>query len=206
MAQRRHHYEHAFEGLLRGRRVPYVAVDEARRALLPSAFSHSAPSCSPGHEAGATPGDPCGALKSFDFVIYGQGANLLVEVKGRRLAGAGRMESWVTAEDVRSLSRWETLFGPEFEAAFVFLYWCDGQPPDALFEDVFEHGGRWYAARCVRVREYARHMRTRSERWHTVDLPRAAYERLAAPLMPRAHALWGATHVGDAPPLLEPVG
>ena len=35
MAQRRHHYEAAFEGYLRQRRIPYVAVDEAKKSLLP---------------------------------------------------------------------------------------------------------------------------------------------------------------------------
>jgi hypothetical protein len=206
MAQRRHHYEHAFEGLLRERRVPYVAVDEARRALLPRTHTLDPATASPGIHATGQPASESGALKSFDFVIYGQGSNLLVEVKGRRLTAPTRMESWVTAEDVRSLSRWETLFGPEFEAAFVFLYWCECQPADALFEEVFEHAGRWYAARCVRVREYARHMRTRSQRWQTVDLSREAYERLAAPLMARPTSLYGATYVGNAPPILEPVG
>lgn len=37
MAQRRHHYEQAFEAFLREERIPYVAVNEARKALLPGA-------------------------------------------------------------------------------------------------------------------------------------------------------------------------
>jgi hypothetical protein len=169
MAQRRHHYEHAFEEYLRTRRIPYVAVDEARKALLPHAGL-------PGIDQGPS-------LKSFDFVIYGQGANLLVEVKGRRVAHrtktAGRLESWVTAEDVESLGRWEGLFGPEFDALFLFVYWCNQQPPDALFQEVFEHRGRWYALRSVRVREYAAAMKVRSPRWGTVDIPGAVFERIS---------------------------
>ena len=35
MAQRRFHYEQAFEYYLRANRVPYVAVDEAKKSLLP---------------------------------------------------------------------------------------------------------------------------------------------------------------------------
>ena len=35
MAHRRDHYDRAFEGFLRARRIPYVAVDEARKTLLP---------------------------------------------------------------------------------------------------------------------------------------------------------------------------
>lgn len=214
MAQRRHHYEAAFEGYLRARRVPYVAVDEARKALTP---------------AGSLGAE--GSLKSFDFVIYGQGANLLAEVKGRKLAprarsrgplvtvGAGsellfrpvaaapRMESWVTLEDVESLRSWQRLFGPEFEAAFVFVYWCDEQPADGLYHEVFEHHGRWYTLRAVRLDSYAAAMKPRSVRWGTVDLPRAAFDRLAMPFAPAGMSDSALLFdPGPQAPLLDPLG
>jgi hypothetical protein len=181
--QRRHHYEHALEGYLRARRIPYIAIDEARKALLPESRRSA-----------------LGALKSFDLVIYGHGSNLLVEVKGRRIVAcrnhapsgtrrrfsavqpAPRLESWVTLDDVESLAQWESLFGPSFEAAFVFVYWCHDLPPDALFEEIFEDSGRWYAIRCVRLRDYAAAMRTRSPRWRTVHVPARDFDRLSGPL------------------------
>ena len=56
-------YEAAFEAMLRARGIPYVPIDEAKRALFSSA-----------------------KLKSFDFVVYSKtGPNLLVDVKGRQL-------------------------------------------------------------------------------------------------------------------------
>ncbi|MDX2130685.1 MAG: HYExAFE family protein [Planctomycetota bacterium] len=191
--QRRHHYEQAFENYLRARRIPYVAVDEARKALLPGdrfpALRHD------GH-----------ALKSFDVVIYGEGANLLVEVKGRRImprrsarasAGAARLENWVTLDDVESLSRWEMLFGPSFEGVFLFVYWCDELPPDALFDEIFEHAGRWYSLRCVRLADYKARMRVRSPRWRTVHLAPADFSTVGAPLAPIApHALPAGRRVG----------
>ena len=62
MANRKVIYEACFEDYLRTAGVPYVAVDEAKKALF----------------AGVR-------LKSFDFVVYSaSGANLLVDVKGRR--------------------------------------------------------------------------------------------------------------------------
>jgi hypothetical protein len=173
MAQRRHHYEQAFEGYLRAHRVPYVAVDEAKKALLPAMQTGMG-------------GPEGGSLKSFDFVIYGQGTNLLVEVKGRK-AGAGRrgggsrLESWVTLDDLTSLQRWEGLFGPEFQAVFVFVYWYERQPADALFQEVFESRGRWYALRSVRVGDYASAMKVRSPKWRTVDIPPARFERVSVP-------------------------
>jgi hypothetical protein len=178
VAQRRHHYEHAFEeGFLRARRIPYVAVNEARKALLPD------PGHAPAHPPAADP-----ALKSFDFVLYGPGANLLVEIKGRRLAGSTapgrrpRLECWTTQDDVDSLTAWERLFGSGFAAAFVFIYWCEALPAGALFEEMIEHHGRWYALRVVPVATYAAHMRPRSPKWRTVHLPAPAFERVCIPL------------------------
>jgi hypothetical protein len=183
MSQRRHHYERAFEEYLRSRRIPYVSVDEARKALLPdSAQLRIAAS-----DSRQT------ALKSFDFVVYGDGANLLLDVKGRRVVPRrskspnpvvtprSRLESWVTEDDIHSLTHWERLFGESFQAAFLFVYWCDEQPPDALFQEIFEYRGRWYALRAVTLQEYVRVMKPRSARWRTVDVPTAAFERVSQP-------------------------
>lgn len=211
MAQRRHHYEKAFEDFLRARRIPYVAVNEAKKALLPES---AALATLERDDAG----NPIRhALKSFDFVLYGGGVNLLAEVKGRRIPRArpsvdpqradaaasvdlfeassrrsnrkalkpprrSRLDTWVTLDDVESLSRWERLFGPSFEAAFIFVYWCDEQPPDALFEEVFEHRQLWYAIRAVTLSEYRAAMKVRSPRWRTVHLPQAAFDRISRPL------------------------
>jgi hypothetical protein len=212
--QRRHHYEHALEEYLRARRIPYVAVDEARKTLLPRGL---VPRVRSPEDIGAA-----ASLKSFDFVIYGQGTNLLVEVKGRQVKHrtaapsrgtdpgllftprplrTGRLESWVTLDDVSSLQRWEALFGPEFQGVFVFVYWCASQPPDALFQEVFEHRGRWYALRAVRVRDYALHMRVRSPKWRTVNLPANVFEQVSSPFGPD----WARTF-GAELPALETIG
>lgn len=214
MREQGRHYERAFEEYLRVHRIPYVAVDEARRALVPAGIGCGAEG---GGHGGVGGDDAGGELKSFDFVVYGAGGvNLLVDVKGRRAAGAiGRtssLQSWVTEEDVRSLQRWERLFagagpaagepggsGAGFRAAFVFMYWCDGQPPDALFQEVFEYRGRWYALRMVPVGGYAAAMKPRSGRWRTVHLPARDFERLSQPfswpaLAPRPAAVPLYTH------------
>ena len=163
MALRRFHYDLAFEHYLRSKQIPYVAVDEAKKAL------HGASS-----------------LKSFDFVVYSKSAhNLLVDVKGRKHSGrTGRsLQNWVMREDAEDLTRWEEVFGAGFRAAFVFLYWCDAQPPDALFHEVFEFNGRWYAVLAVTVGDYRASMSKRSERWETVHVPAAAFMGMARPLM-----------------------
>ncbi len=181
---RRHHYELAFESYLRAHRIPYVAVDEARKALLPEGAALTATDAS----------GRAHALKSFDFVMYpcggNEGANLLIDVKGRKVMtrsrrgdSIGRLENWVTEEDVSSLATWQSLFGPGFRAAFAFVYWCDAQPPDGLFQHIIEHRGRWYAVRAILADDYATRMRTRSVRWKTVHLPSEDFERMSRPLV-----------------------
>ena len=220
MGQRRHHYEVAFEAFLRARRVPYVSVNEVRAAVLPegAALRPDAPSEGRGQ-----------TLKNFDFVIYGRQENLLVEIKGRKLArprstrpgrspsdararpliaprapARGRLESWVGRDDVEGLGVWQRLFGPEFRAVFVFVYWCDDQPPDALFEELFEYRGRWYALRAIDLDDYAGAMRTRSERWRTVHLATGDFHALSRPFAPPAMGL--APDPGDLEPALVPLG
>lgn len=194
MAQRRHHYERAFETLLRRARIPYVAVNEAKRALLPkgAVLACDRAGVGAGVGAGSGRGPHPGRLKNFDFVVYGEGTNLLVEIKGRRLptpadtaptAGLPRLESWVSLDDVEAMGVWEQLFGEGFEAVFVFLYAADDQPPDGLFTEFFEHDGRWYTTRAVRLGDYKAAMKTRSPRWRTVDLPTQTYAALSVPFV-----------------------
>lgn len=169
MCQRRFHYDHAFEQYLRQHAIPYVAVDEARRAL-----------CS---RPVAGLGDV--SLKSFDFVVYGSArGNWLIDVKGRKHTGrsARSFDNWVTRGDVESLAQWERLFGKGFRGAFVFLYWCGAVAPESLFQEVFTCDSRWYALLAVTLEDYRRHLRPRSARWQTVHIPAAAFKSVTQPL------------------------
>src|SRR4051812_5735172 len=109
MADRSVHYEAAFEAYLRDKGIPYVAVDEAKKAMFSNA-----------------------KLKSFDFVVYNKsGPNLLVDIKGRQLRGRGgrtpSYQTWATEQDVADLLQWQQVFGDGFEAVLMFVYWID--PP-----------------------------------------------------------------------------
>ena len=169
MANRRFHYDRAFEHYLRANAIAYVAVDEAKRALTGDAKNRVLPT----------------KLKSFDFVVYSEsGPNLLIDVKGRKHAGTtGRsFQNWVTRDDVASLEKWAELFGEGFKPAFAFLFWCDAQPPDALFHEVFEYGGRWYAVLAVKLGDYTAHMKDRSAKWDTVSIPAGVFDRVSMPM------------------------
>jgi len=156
-------------------------VNEARKTLLPDRATLK---IAEGDAAAKT-------LKSFDFVIYGSTTNLLIEIKGRKLGSTQtrpntkpRLESWVTLDDIESLQTWQRLFGEGYDPVFIFVYQCVAQPPDGLFQEVFEHAGSWYMLRAVRLQDYLQHMRTRSPRWRTVHLPTDVFERISHPFAP----------------------
>ncbi|HYO08264.1 MAG TPA: HYExAFE family protein [Tepidisphaeraceae bacterium] len=161
MADRTIHYEAAFEAFLRSRGIPYVAVDEAKKALFANA-----------------------KLKSFDFVVYSKaGPNLLVDVKGRQLrdrTGRKGFETWTTERDVEDLMQWEQVFGDGFRAVLTFVYWID--PPLTPGPGMFEHRERWYILMGIDLAEYRNAMRRRSAKWETVCLPAEEFRNLARPL------------------------
>jgi hypothetical protein len=160
MAHRNIHYEAAFENYLRAKGWPYVAVDEAKRAIF----------------AGA-------AVKSFDFLVYSaSGPNLLVDVKGRKfpdgVRGARRgadkaYENWITQQDADGLHEWEKVFGSDFMALLVFAYWLQGPPQRAPFEDVHLFRENHYAFVAIPLGEYLSCAKTRSPKWQTLGIPSA---------------------------------
>ena len=175
MAIRSNHYDAAFEEYLRSRRVPYVAVDEKRRALFADQ-----------------------SLKSLDFIVETPGRNLLVDVKGRRFGGtAGRWENWATEDDVTSMKRWEGVFGDRFQAALVFTYWLDESVidiPDGF--ESFTFAGRRYLFAAASLDDYAAACHTRSASWGTVAVARATFRSFHVPL----HRLLDGSYEAEASP------
>ena len=165
MANRDNHYEAAFEEYLRGRGVPYVAVDEARRSLLSNGAS----------------------IKSLDFIVSAPGQIAwLVDVKGRRFpSGDGQKQywkNWSTADDLRSLARWEQLFGANFHGLFVFAYDVLGDRAPLPAEELFQHRGKLYGFVAVPLSAYLGHARMISPRWDTLAMPMAKFRHYARPL------------------------
>ena len=165
MANRDNHYEAAFEEYLRSRGVPYVAVDEARRSLMADGQS----------------------IKSLDFIVSAPGARTwLVDVKGRRFPSGDEQrqywKNWSTRDDLRSLARWETLFGESFRGLFVFAYNVVGDRAPLPAGQLFEHRGALYGFVAVRLTDYAAGCHPISPSWDTVAMPIADFRRLARPI------------------------
>lgn len=157
-------YERAFESYLRTCQIPYVAVDEAKKATFRDA-----------------------QLKSFDFIVYSAvGTNWLVDVKGRRWAQRPRQrrpswENWVTREDLDGLQQWEEVFGHGFGGLLVFAYRLEtasSPPPDVLH---VYHDTRYVFA-GVPLEIYATHARVRSPKWGTVNMPTATFAAHVRPI------------------------
>ncbi len=178
MTIRRNHYEAAFEEYLRSLRMPYVAVDEKRRALMGQS-----------------------SLKSLDFIVHPtEQTNLLVDIKGRRYPsgstafthskstsshskGSGhKWENWATDDDISSMLQWNNVFGEEFKSILIFAYHILDERYLPDFEDWFIYQEKTYAFFGVWVEEYAIAMRTRSQSWATVSLPSKIYRELRQPI------------------------
>ena len=164
MAKRDNHYETEFEEYLRGRRLPYVAVDEARRSLVAD-----------------------GSLKSLDFIVSPPGqTSWLVDVKGRRFPSGDEhhqyWKNWSTRDDLRSLAAWQTHFGSGFYPLLVFAYHIVGQRSPLPREEIFEFRGGHYGFLGVRLADYVPHARPLSESWDTVTMPTGLFRRVARPI------------------------
>ncbi len=167
MAQRDNHYEAAFEDFLRTRRAPYVAVDEARRTLFESQHNQTR------------------SIKNLDFIVPTADASWLVDIKGRRFP-SGRQRrywrNWSTRDDLCSLARWETLFGPRFAALLVFAYEIVADRAPVAEGHLHAFRGQRYGFVAMRLTHYAAHARTLSPRWDTVSIPTGLFRQLARPL------------------------
>ena len=162
MTHRNVHYEVAFEDYLRCKGWPYVAVDDAKKAI----FADS-------------------AIKSFDFLVYSEsGTNLLVDVKGRKFPNtavgskrrSGRTwENWITRDDVDGLGEWQKVFGSDFTPVLVFAYWLQGPPQHAPFEDVHLFRSRHYAFVGISLSAYVAAAHPRSAKWRTLSMPSAEF-------------------------------
>ena len=164
MANRDNHYEAAFEEYLRGRGVPYVAVDEARRSLMSDGES----------------------IKSLDFIVSGGETTWLVDVKGRRFPSGDEQKqywkNWSARDDLRSLAQWESLFGESFAALFVFAYNIVGDRAPLAAHQLFEFRDRLYGFVGVRLSDYAACAHAISPSWDTVAMSTADFRRVARPM------------------------
>jgi hypothetical protein len=168
MAKRDNHYEAAFENWLRWIRVPYVAVDEAHRSVMPRMSL------------------PERTIKSLDFIVSppaSPGA-WLVDVKGRQFPTAGRQywRNWSTADELEGLASWESLFPGTSTGLLVFAYNVVGDRAPLPSEELFVYRDRLYGFVGIRLDHYASFATPLSARWGTVSVPIAKFRALARPV------------------------
>lgn len=160
-------YELAFERFLRSARAPYLANRQERRFQL---------------DNGKT-------LKNFDFVVSGaDGANWIVDVKGRRFPGGSASpkywKNWTTRDDLVGLLRWEEILGAGSAAyrdrsLFVFAYWVVGDKKPAPPERLFRWRGAEYAFFAVPTKTFLSEARHISPKWGTFEIPARRFREVA---------------------------
>lgn len=162
MAKRDNHYEAAFEEWLRSLKVPYVAVDESRRAAL-------------GEQS----------LKSLDFIVSPASSrgSWLVDIKGRQFPTAGRQfwRNWSTADELKSLASWEVLLGRPCGGLLIFAYNVVGDAAPLPAEELFVHNRRLYGFVGIRLDHYTSWAHPLSQRWGTVTMSVPRFRELARP-------------------------
>ena len=165
MMRRHIHYEAAFEDYLRSRGVPYLPVDEHKKAIFSGA-----------------------RVKSFDFLVYQKnGPTWLVDVKGRKFPyDDGRTkrywENWLTRDDLDGLNKWQEVFGGEFLTMIVFAYHLIGPANRQPTSEIHPYREQYYAFLAIPAATYARHARNRSAKWQTVTMATRDFKRLAEPV------------------------
>jgi hypothetical protein len=163
MAKRDNHYEAAFEAWLRWLRVPYVAVDESRRAELGSR-----------------------SLKSLDFIVSpaAHQATWLIDIKGRQFPTAGHQywRNWSTADELTSLASWEELLGARSGGLLVFAYNVIGDQAPLPADELFVHRHRLYGFVGIRLDHYTGSAKPLSQRWGTVTVSIPRFRALARPV------------------------
>jgi len=168
--KRDNHYEAAFEAYLRRERLAYIAVDEARRSLVPG-----------------------GSLKSLDFIVSPpNGPAWLVDVKGRRFPSGDETQqywkNWSTRDDLRSLAAWQRHFGDGFLPLLVFAYHLVGRRSPLPLEQLFEFRGEHYGFVAMRLSDFVPHARPLSDSWDTVAMPVGEFRRSARSIDEMLHA------------------
>ena len=162
---RDNHYEAAFEAFLRARRLPYIAVDEARRSLVAD-----------------------GSLKSLDFIVSPPGQ---IVVAGRREGpplslrrrAPSVLEELVDARRPAQPGRLANVISATASARC----WCSPTTSSASRsplprEQLFEFRGGHYGFLGVRLADYVPHARPLSDSWDTVAMPTGLFRRAARPL------------------------
>ena len=162
---RDNHYEAAFEAFLRARRLPYIAVDEARRSLVAD-----------------------GSLKSLDFIVSPPGQIVVAgRCEGPPLSLGRRapsvLEELVDARRPAQPGRLAESFRRRTSArcwCSRITWWPAGRR--CRREQLFEFRGEHYGFLGVRLADYVPHARPLSDSWDTVAMPTGLFRRAARPL------------------------
>ncbi len=181
--KRHNHYEAAFEDYLRSEKIPYIAVNEQRRAIATQGSLKNldfilSPDVIFEQE------DPYGLFESDESFERPLRRQWLVDVKGRRFpSGSQYWRNWTTEDELDSLTRWQERFGDDFQAALVFVYQLTSDQSPVPVNEIHFYRSEAYAMVAVSLDDYRRQAKPLSAKWQTVSIPTAQFRQLAQPLV-----------------------
>ena len=158
-------YERAVEEYLRSHQLPYLAVNQRRRALAAQR-----------------------SLKNFDFLVRARsGQHYLMEVKGRPFPYVHRArkvywENWVHEEDLEGLRLWRDYFGFGFTGLVCYAYLVT----EAEFLESFPSRSQWqgrnFGLVALTLEDFLQWAEQRSSRWRAKHIPPVLFRQLIHPL------------------------
>lgn len=171
-------YENMFEKLLREKQLPYIAINEAKRAIV-----HGK------------------KIKSFDFIVSSKNNIFLIDIRGKQFPyGRGNREgeyweNWIHEDDLGGLEFWEKKFGSnKAKGLLIFPYKIKSrqevEDENKLHKEVnkfkcrFEFKNKSYGLVAITPDEYKKKSKIRSSKGqvHAIYISRKTFPTIAKPL------------------------
>lgn len=142
-------YEKVFEEIIRACEIPYIAINEAKRAVVEGK-----------------------KIKSLDFIVASKLGVYLLDIKGktfpygwphRLITSRDYWENWVHKGDLEGMELWSNLFGSKkVQSLLVFIYKILKQDELDNFIDYVEMHNIYYGFVAIPTFLYRRHWKQRS--------------------------------------------
>ncbi|MGH9922512.1 MAG: HYExAFE family protein [Nitrososphaerales archaeon] len=161
-------YENMFEALLREKQLPYIAINEAKRAVVNNK-----------------------RIKSFDFIVSSKNGVFLIDIKGKQfpygkgLRETDYWENWIHDDDLDGLELWERIFRSNTaKGLLVFPYKIKFEKHINEFRCKFKFKNYWYGLVAVTPKEYRNNSKIRSSKGqvHAIYISRKLFPKVARPL------------------------
>ncbi|MGH9909394.1 MAG: HYExAFE family protein [Nitrososphaerales archaeon] len=143
-------YEKVFEEIIRTCEIPYIAINEAKRAVVRGK-----------------------KIKSLDFIVASKNGIYLLDIKGktfpygwpkRSIGPRDYWENWVHKDDLEGMELWSKLFeSRKVQSLLVFVYKIVKKDELEKFVDYVKMQNTYYGFVAIPASVYKQHWKQRSK-------------------------------------------